>query len=243
VNFDDALTAYRSDLVAAAYRWHAVTDRRRRRLLFATSAFALAAVIVGTAVAATGWLVGSPAPPSVKTDFGTYTPQLGFHPQPGNAVLVAKEGGDRLYATTNEEGSYCVILSTPLVRPPESMGGGTCISKATADQPIVAGLFPANRDRLLLAGRISVTGARSVEVQLPSGATQAAPLQSSGFFLLPITAKPCGAGTWSAQLQALTGDGKVVAAKTMLLEKDVGVGCILPGLHSSSADTPQYTRK
>jgi hypothetical protein len=242
VNIDDALTAYRSELVAAAYRWHAVTDRRRRRLLFATSVFALAAVIVGTAVAATGWLVGSPAPRSVRTDFGTYTPQLGFHPQPGDAVLVAKEGGDRLYATTNEEGSYCVILSTPLVRPPESMGGGTCISKATADQPIVAGLFPASPDRLLLAGRISVSGAKSVEVQLPDGATRATPLQSSGFFLLPIESKPCHNGTWSTQLQALAGNGTLIAAKTMLLERDVGIGCVLPGLHSSPADTPKITR-
>ena len=92
MNIEDALTAYRGDLVAAAHRWRVRRERRRRRFVLTSGVVALGAVIVGTAIAATGWLVGSPAPPSVKSDFGSYAPQLGFNPQPGKAVLVASSG-------------------------------------------------------------------------------------------------------------------------------------------------------
>ena len=72
-----------------------------------------------TAVAATatGWLTGSPAPQSVVSDFGTYAPQLGFDPEPGRAVLVAQDGDVILYATTNKQGSYCLVTSAPWKRP------------------------------------------------------------------------------------------------------------------------------
>ena len=68
---DDALSAYRGDLVAATHRWQVARGRRRRRIAVAASALALAAVVVGTAIAATGWLVGSPAPKSVQADFNS----------------------------------------------------------------------------------------------------------------------------------------------------------------------------
>lgn len=45
MNMDDALTAYRTDLVAAAHHWQVARERRRRRFLLATSALALAAAI------------------------------------------------------------------------------------------------------------------------------------------------------------------------------------------------------
>src|SRR5437763_741626 len=76
----------------------------RRRL--ALVALALGLLAIGAAVAATttDWLTGSPAPPSVTSDFGSYATQLGFNPEPGHAVQVATDGEMILYATTNKQG-------------------------------------------------------------------------------------------------------------------------------------------
>lgn len=216
----------------ARYRL-ATGQRRRRRILLAAAALAAAGVVVGAAVAASGWLTGTPAPQSVKSDFGTYTPQLGFHPQPGNSALVASDGDNDLYATTNTEGSYCIVLSTPLSRPPQSMGGGYCIGTATADQPIVAGVFPASPDSLLLAGRVSVSDATAVQAQLPDGSSRKIQLASSGFFLASIEGKPCQHGTWSPQLLALNSVGTTVAASTITLEEKLAASA--PAVPSACA--------
>lgn len=221
MNAEDVLIVYRADLVAAASRWQRSRSRRRRRVALLTSVLALAAVVVGASDAATGWLTGAPAPPSVKSDFDSYTPQLGFRPDPGKAVLVASDGDDQLYATTNAEGSYCIVLSTPSLRPPESMGGGYCIGRATAEQPIVAGAFPTTSDTLALAGRISVAGATAVETQLPDGTTRTIPLASSGFFLSSFAGKPCEHGSWSPRLVATSPGGNELAVSTITLEQDL----------------------
>lgn len=206
------------DVHRRASRRQIASHRRRRRFVLAGGALVAAGIVVGAAIAATGWLIGAPAPQSVKSDFGSYTPQLGFHPQPGKAVLVASAGDDQLYATTNTEGSYCVILSTPTSRPPESMGGGYCIGKATAEQPLVAGLFPVSGETVSLAGRVSVAGAAAVEVQLPGGQTKTIALGSSGFFLGTLDAKPCQYGTWSPRFVAINSEGTTVAASTITVE-------------------------
>src|SRR5438067_8499974 len=61
---------------------------RRARLLvlvvLVLAVLALPTYAIGRAVR--GWLAGSPAPPSIVRNFGTYTPQLGFKPEPGEAV-------------------------------------------------------------------------------------------------------------------------------------------------------------
>lgn len=207
---------------------------RRRRLVLLTGAFAAAAIIAGVATAASGWLTGSPAPPSVQSDFGTYSPQLGFHPDPGSAVLVAQKGDDQLYATTNTEGSYCLIASTPWKRPDSNPDGGTCISKAMADNPIVAGLVAGTTTVEILAGRVSVDGAASISLPLPDGSTQTVSLGASGFFLTEVDGKPCQNGDWSPQIKALASDGTSVAASTITLEteQDNGDACVMPGPHS-----------
>lgn len=223
MNLEHALTVYRDDLISAAAHWQSSRSRRRRRLMLAAGAIAGSVVVVGVAAAAGGWLTGTPAPQSVKSDFGSYTPQLGFHPDPGASVLVASDGDYQLYATTDAKGSYCIVLSTPSSRPPESMGGGYCISRATADQPIVAGLFGS-----LLLGRVSVAGATAVQVQLPDGATRTIPLASSGFFLARIDAKPCEYGTWSPRFVALGSAGTAVAASTIMVEQSLRTNGMVP---------------
>ena len=114
-------------LIAAAGRWQKSRAQRRRRLVLLTSALTAARIIgSGTAIATTGWLVGSPAPPNVKSDFGGFAPQLGFNPRPGRAVLVARDGAYKLYATTNKQGGFCTSLVTPGSQPGPHGEGGDC---------------------------------------------------------------------------------------------------------------------
>ena len=212
----------------------------RRAVLTAGVVATTAVLAAGAYAAATDWLVGSPAPPSVRADFGTYTPQLGFHPDPGNAVLVAQEGDDQLYATTDREGTYCLVASTPWKRPQTSPDGGLCILEQAADKPIVAGLVAASADEQVLAGRVSVKEAVSVRFPLPDGSLRTVPLGTSGFFLTSIEGKPCESKDWSPQIEALSAEGTPVAASTISLEgkvqhtssRGVVFGCWLAGQHS-----------
>jgi hypothetical protein len=221
----------------------------RRRI--AVLAIALGLLGIGTAVAATtGWLTGSPAPPSVVADFGSYTPQLGFHPDPGSSVLVAEAGDSQLYATTNAEGSYCVVASAPWKRPNQNPDGGTCVGERTAAQPIVAGIVggsPTDINRnltLLVAGRISVPGATSVNLSIPDHSIRNVKLGSNGFFLTNVETQLCRGGDWVAKLVALDAQGRELTQSTIMLEHSINPSgthgakfavCQLPGFTSEAA--------
>ena len=163
LSFEPGLLAIADALVATdSERRHFPRQPRagRSRRGVAALALGISLLVIGTAVAATtDWLAGAPAPPSVVADFGTYAPQLGFHPDSGNSVLVAESGELQLYATTNAEGSYCVVASAPWKRPNTNPDGGYCLPEKTAAQPIVAGIVGgSNQDAdgsltLLVAGR------------------------------------------------------------------------------------------
>jgi hypothetical protein len=214
VNIDDALTAYRGDLVAAAHRWRVRRERRRRRFVLTSGVVILGAVIVGTAIAATGWLVGSPAPPSVKSDFGSYAPQLGFNPQPGKAVLVASSGDYQLYATTNKQRGYCVLVSAPWKRPGPHGEGGDCSSRQQASVAFWAGIggvagAPHNGMRLVIDGRIREAKAASLRFNAPNHHTLNVPVGTSGFFIVGITTRAswCQIANWNPQVAILDGNG------------------------------------
>ena len=214
MNIDDALTTYRGDLVTGAHHWQVRRNRRRRRFLLATSAVALGAVIVGTAIAATGWLVGSPAPPSVKSDFGSYAPQLGFNPQPGKAVLVASNGEYQLYATTNKQRGYCILVSAPWKRPGPHGEGGDCSSEQQASVAFWAGIGGVagarqNGMRLVIDGRTREVNAASLRFDTPDHQTVNAPVGTSGFFIVGIRTRAswCQIAKWNPQVAVLDGTG------------------------------------
>jgi hypothetical protein len=196
----------------------------RRRV--AVAALAVGLLVIGTAVAATtGWLTGTPAPASVIADFGTYTPQVGYHPDPGSSVLVAESGGLQLYATTNAEGSYCVVASAPWKRPNENPDGGFCVPEKTAAQQIVAGIVGGSPEAsdgnltLLVGGRISSTGARTVRFTLPDGSDRSVKLGSSGFFVTGVEARLCQQADWTTKLVAFDEAGRQLAQSTLTLEQ------------------------
>ncbi len=201
MNIDDALTAYRGELINAAQRWQKARARRRHRIALVTSAMAVAGIIVGTAIAATGWLVGSPAPKSVKSDFGSYAPQLGFNPEPGKAVLVATDSPYKLYVTTNKQGGYCTLTSAPWKRPGPHGEGGDCISRRQASVPLLVGMggaaaAPNGGTRLVFIGRTRQRDASHVRFAAPEGKTITATVGRSGFSssaslsAIPATRRP-----------------------------------------------------
>lgn len=199
--------------------------RRLRLLLVALLVLALLAgptYAIGRAVVA-GWLEGEPAPQSVVDNFGSYTPQLRFRPEPGEAVLVAADRGFSLYATRNERGSYCVATSTP--------DGGICVPPSVAASSLVAGIMPGDPGRAdarrvtLVAGRVDLRGAEAIAFTDPDGATVTRPLGSSGFFLAALSSGeatstppyPCKNRDWAPTFRALAATGEELARTTIRL--------------------------
>jgi hypothetical protein len=216
-----------------------VVPRRRVALL----SLALGLFVIGTAVAAmTDWLTGSPAPNSVVSDFGSYAPQLGFNPEPGHAVLVAQDGDISLFATTNKQGSYCLIASAPWKRPSKLPDGGTCIPPAQAAAPLVAGLVgasssPGGQQTYLIAGRTTNPEARAIHFSDPTGTPITRTIGSSGFFIASVRTdkSACANGDWRPTFSLLGANGEQRASITITLGSaspaSPGV-CVFPAPHS-----------
>lgn len=191
--------------------WHA-------RLVLAAAVFGLSGVVAALAIAGTGWLTGAPAPPAVVTNFRAFTPQLGFHPDPGKAVLVAEDGQIDLYATPDREGTYCLDLVSPW-KPATVLDGGTCLPKWIASGHFIAGNLGGTRTTLVVGGRIADPQARSVQFTGPDGSVVTASVGSSGFFVKALrTSATCGNadGDWSSTFTALDGNGHMLAHTPVL---------------------------
>lgn len=196
-------------------RWHA-------RIGLVAAVVGVSGAIAALAIAGTGWLTGTPAPPQVVTDFHAYTPRLGFHPDPDRAVLVAEDGQVRLYATTDHEGTYCLDLVAPW-KPATTLDGGTCVPKPIAAGHFVAGNLgagPVTKEgtTLVVAGRIADPTARSVRFAGPDGQTVTRSVGSSGFFVAALTTSgPCANGDWGSSFTAFDAKGNPVAHTPVLV--------------------------
>jgi hypothetical protein len=201
--------------------------RRGRLIVFAVLVLALLAgpaYAIGRAVE--GWVGGEPAPPSIVRNFGSYTPQLGFNPEPGKAVRVASDGSAALYATPNAQGSYCVATDTP--------DGGICIQPKAAAEPLIAGIMP--NKTLLVAGRVRDPRAVEIAFTDPDGLRVTRRLEVGRFFLaaLGTTALPgadrpypCKNGTWRSTFRALDSNGhELVSAQITLASVPPGRGVL-----------------
>jgi hypothetical protein len=223
----DPVAAFRAELHRAARRQIA---RRRRRRLALLAAIVAAALTTGLSIAGTGWLSGEPAPNPVVEDFKAYTPQLGFHPEPGKAVFVAEDGVIKLYATTNREGTYCLVVDEPW-KPATAGDGGTCVLHAQAAFPITAGTIGAGPARgggqtWVVAGRVADPQARSVRFGDPNGEAIERTLGSSGFFVAAVHASEgCPARDWVPTFTALAADNEPLReAKILLIKTYPGPG-------------------
>jgi hypothetical protein len=129
-----------------------------------------------------------------------------------------------LYATTNKQGSYCLIASAPWKRPGKLGEGGTCIPPAQAAAPLIAGLVGAssspNGDQTyLIAGRTTDPDARAIRFSDPTGAPITRPVGSSGFFIATIRTKEsaCANGDWKPTFSLLAAKGKQRSSATITL--------------------------
>ena len=159
---------------------------------------------------------------------------LGFHPDPAGAVLVAEDGEVSLYATTNAEGSYCLVVSAPWKRPETLPDGGTCITPGTAAAPLVAAVVGASTTTLLIAGRADAHGARTVQLTEPDGRLLTRPIGSSGFFVAVVHGPvvPCANGDWSPRFVVRDASGRELTHTTTRLARPAAPGvCVLSGLH------------
>jgi hypothetical protein len=225
--------------------------RLRRRFSFVVVALGLTGVIATVAVAGTGWLVGSPAPPDVKADFGSYATQLGFNPQPGQAVLVASSGAYQLYATANTQRGLCTLVVTPWV-PASAHEGGEC-SAAPADSSAfyasVGGQSAETNDAttVVVYGHTSDGEASSVQFDGPNGAPVTATVGKGGFFIAGTTGPGmmCGRGAWAPTFHVLDATGHELSATTLTLRPaanwvTVGSGrvCIVSSAGPGARVTP-----
>jgi hypothetical protein len=201
--------------------------------------FAAVAAIVTAVAAAATWLTGEPAPPSVVSDFNSYSPQLGFHPQPGKAVLVASDDDVSLYATLNDEGSYCVIVSEPWKRPGTLGDGGSCVPPEQASSALTAWLIGESapgadgKRTFVFAGRVADERAHMIRVVAPGAAALERSTGQGGFFVAAMhMRRPCSGDNPTANVTALSQDGSELAAKAVALGRVVrfsksGRDCLL----------------
>jgi hypothetical protein len=221
------------------------TPSMRRGRLLVVVMLVLAVLVVPTyaigRAVIKGWLGGEPAPESIVHNFRSYTPQLGFHPEPGKAVRVASDGAFTLYATSNDRGSYCVATSTP--------DGGICIRPNVAAAPLIAGIMPGDPGRadarrtILVAGRVKEAGAEQIAFTDPDGATVTRRIRVGGFFLAALpTGEPnpgepvyaCKNGDWTPIFRAIGRAGEeLLTAQITLASKPK-----TPGVFCGWADGP-----
>lgn len=194
------------------------------RFVLVALVLGLSAVIASLAIAGTGWLVGSPAPASVQSDFGSYTPQLGFTPEPGKAVLVATNGDYQLYATTDKQGGLCTLVSTPWSPAGTDGGAGVCVASPPDASPFWAGMAGArdssnDATTLVLDGHTTDAGAASVEFDAPNGSVVTAPISASGFFIADTTVlgSVCDWAAWAPRFTVLDASGNQLSATSVLL--------------------------
>jgi hypothetical protein len=236
-------TFFRSELHLAARR--RIAARRRRNRTLAVIVLAGALIASGVALAATQ--LGSPAPPQVTADFGSYATGLGFHPVPGKAVLVAQDGAISLYATTNAEGTACVTITAPWKTGPDHDDGGTCIRQADESKPILAGFVggntpPSGPAVFVIAGRVLVAGAVSVSFPTADGTPISAPLGPGGYFVTTVGSMGCDSptGVWKPVFNALDAAGSTRASTAIeLAESPTPATCGWPfGLHAELGPRP-----
>lgn len=204
----------------------------RTVVLFAAVAIAVAVV---PAALAFGTLVdllrGDPAPAEVVAGFGSYRTELGFHPEPGKAVRVARDGDVSLYVTTNSEGTYCLTITAPWKPATQSDGGG-CVTRSEATASFIVGLGgvgPSRSDRgttMIVHGRTSVAGAVTIRFLSPDGEVVTSLIGPGGFFMAAVRLKGmfCDVGQWTPTFAVLGAAGNELATETATLTR----GCARP---------------
>jgi hypothetical protein len=247
MKMDEALIRFRGELYRSAEA--RIQARRRRVRTLSALAVAGALMISGAAIAAVHLRdsLGSPAPANVVRDFGTYHPELGFHPAGSDAVLVAEDevAGVGLYSAPNAEGTACVTFTAPWKKGLDQDDGGTCIARAAAGEAFLAGWMggghrtPGGQLVAVIAGRVTTAGAVSVRFADAAGKDIVRPLGIGGYFVAVVGPKSsnlfadfCPARDWAPTFTALDASGHELSGAAIAIESVIKGACgYLGSLH------------
>lgn len=155
---------------------------------------AVALLITGAGVAAAAQLLGGPAPSQVKEDLANIDQgmpsDLRYNPNVQDARLVAQADGAGLYYARLADGGYCSEIVTPTSGP----AGAICVAGGSLDQePTIHVTVPfddplTTSSPFIVGGRVSVSGATSLEATFADGSTQSVTLGDEGFFVFAVAA-------------------------------------------------------
>ncbi|MGH2977361.1 MAG: hypothetical protein ACRDKC_03165 [Gaiellaceae bacterium] len=244
MNIDDALSAYRGELLAAAGRWHASRRNRRRRRVVATAApvAVLAAVLAATPARALVhdvlpfWDQPS-APQSVRVDFSSLNTGApsGMSPQAAGGetreVAQATFGGKThtLYVSPAKNGGYCELWTDasggcntagePLT------WGGIIVPSHDASQPPATRIPKSDFGRMgaleWLTGSVLSPSVSDVVIRFSDGtAVQpsitwvSAPI-GAGFFAYDVPNGEQSAGDHVTEIDAYDANGGLVKREQM----------------------------
>jgi len=211
-----------------------VKSRTRRQLAVALLV-AVAMIGTGVTVAATDWGIGEPAPRAVERDFAAYPSEVGLEPMPEGAFLAARDGADyALYATQNRQGGYCLTVRAPWRDPAKLRGGGTCVTRDDAGEPIAVGVVAAGASEPttglathLVAGRVLDPRAERIRFTTIEGDEVERRLGAAGFFLAALQVAPCPPNqSWNPVFLAFDAEGQELArARITVMAADRTAGC------------------
>jgi hypothetical protein len=182
----------RTTLRAGVARLIAERDRRRRKLRLLGLVCAGFLALSGLALAATAF-VGSPAPPSVRSDLAAVDtgmpPALRMNPDVRNARSVATTGASTLWLADLAGGGRCLELTTtyfPDVRAPG------CATGAELDGTPIGMTLPndgaAGPDApVVIAGHVGPADAASLSLRLSDGRSVPIPFGGLRFYVVDLT--------------------------------------------------------
>lgn len=148
-------------------------------------------------------------------------------------MFVAQDGPIKLYATTNREGTYCLVVDAPW-KHANAGDGGSCVDMKAAAKPLTAwvvglsALSKTGEATIVVAGRVDSADARTVRFDDPAGAPVERRIGSSGFYIAAIHGKPpiavvrpegvtCPANGWKPTFVAMGADGESVSRASIPL--------------------------
>jgi hypothetical protein len=214
IDVTTSLARVRDNLLVAIAADHRRSRRRRRVRL---TGLALAATLASTtAVAATAGLF-SPAPDSVKGQFG----ELGPGVDASKAVEIGVIDEHAAYAAPTEDGGFCLYFAP---NPRSGPSGTACLLDPVGSDEIA--LAPQlGHDGGFVFGRVGAESAATVEIKLTEqSGVLTTPVGTDGFFLIEIPQSVMGVlmegGAFDERrLEALTATARDAQGETVARSK------------------------
>ncbi|MEO8689681.1 MAG: hypothetical protein ABI611_15905 [Solirubrobacteraceae bacterium] len=183
------LDAILADLRPAVRRL-AATRRRRRRVARSAGLSAATVGLLATAALGASAILGRPAPESVKRDLRAVDrgmpADLRRNPDVESAHAVAVADGSTVYFAQLADGGYCAELVTG-----DRARGAVCSTAGQTDKTPIGVTVPftdpiKDTSPVTVSGRVSVAGARVVQLVYPDQAVDEVPISPERFYVAEV---------------------------------------------------------